>query len=93
MRVDEDFVDHYRSLVKTYYNERLEPMPDVKCFLEANNLPICIASSAPKKKSCMVLRLPDYLAFLVNRQYLAHMKSQLEARAKNLFSCGCFDGY
>ncbi|GLT16960.1 haloacid dehalogenase [Vibrio zhanjiangensis] len=48
--VNADFVDHYRALVKTYYNERLEPMPDVKCFLETNNLPTCIASSAPKEK-------------------------------------------
>ncbi|WP_341661483.1 HAD-IA family hydrolase [Vibrio sp.] len=48
--VDTDFIDHYRELVETYYSERLEAMPGVKCFLDANDLPLCIASSAPKKK-------------------------------------------
>nr|WP_275436162.1 HAD-IA family hydrolase [Vibrio sp. Of14-4] len=61
--VNEDFIDRYRALVKSYYNERLEPMPDVKIFLEANNLPICIASSAPKKKILHGLEVTGLLGY------------------------------
>ncbi|MBU2897468.1 HAD hydrolase-like protein [Vibrio hepatarius] len=50
IKVEKDFVDQYRALVEAYYNEYLEPMPQVICTLEATELPVCIASSAPKKK-------------------------------------------
>ena len=50
IEVNKDFVEKYRSLVETYYEDRLEPMPEVSRTLESIGLPVCIASSAPKKK-------------------------------------------
>lgn len=50
IKLKEDFVPSYRSLVEKLFDERLEPCEGVPKMIEAIDLPKCVASSGPLEK-------------------------------------------
>ena len=57
--LNENFVLEYRELVEQLFEKELIPSRGVPEFLDQNRLPVCVASSGPKKKIDKALETTD----------------------------------
>jgi HAD superfamily hydrolase (TIGR01509 family) len=67
-----DYVQNFRKECRQVFEERLEPIEGARELLEQLELPYCIASSAPREKIDVCLRVTGLAPFFVDRIFSAY---------------------
>ncbi len=71
-RLPPDFVTDFRCRSATLFRSDLKPVPHVESVLRGLDLPFCTASSAPREKIELTLKLTGLFPFFVDRIFSAY---------------------
>jgi len=72
INLKEDFVSEYRELVDKLFEKELNPCEGVSEFLSQNTLPVCAASSGPKKKINKALETTNLKKYFDNNIFSSY---------------------